>query len=76
MINRIGGECMDRERIEFILNQFRDIIPDGTGSEKEMVAGGYIIGWIRESRQKNKLTLEEVHDLMDAYELFLQEPEK
>ncbi|ASR49526.1 hypothetical protein B4V02_23980 [Paenibacillus kribbensis] len=60
------------ERVEFVLNQLRDIIPDGTGSEKEMVAGGYIIRWIKESRQKNELTLKEVHDLMDAYELFLQ----
>jgi hypothetical protein len=64
---------MDRERIEFVLNKLRDIIPDGTGSEKAVVAGGYIIGWISESRQKKNLTLEEVHDLMDAYEQFLEE---
>ncbi|MDQ0492530.1 hypothetical protein [Paenibacillus brasilensis] len=57
------------ERVDYVLNQLRSIIPDGTGTEKAMVAGGYIIGWIGESRQKNKLTLEEVHDLIAAYDL-------
>lgn len=37
---------MDRARLEIFLNQLRNIIPDGTVLEKEMVADGYIIGFI------------------------------
>lgn len=27
------------ERVDYVLNQLRSIIPDGTGTEKAMVAG-------------------------------------
>ncbi|KJD43008.1 hypothetical protein [Paenibacillus terrae] len=58
---------------EHVLNELNNILgSDASDSEKMMVAGAYIIGWLAEGVKTKKLTIQEVYDIMGAYNAYEQ----